>query len=883
MQRELSLHDNIAFLHEQADGNSNKQIRQIKELIGKHIDLLIVSPNEVYPLSAAIEQVYDAGIPVIVVDRRTDSKKYNAFIGASNFEVGQNAGRYAAFLLKGKGRVLEVTGLPDASPVIDRHNGFMDIMAQYPGITYVQKIDGDWGIKSLKKTVEDSLRKHSNIDLVFAQNDHMAFDVYKICKKLNLDQKIKIIGVDGLPWKGEGLDLVANKYIAATVLYPTGGKEAILTAVNILEHKPYKKENQLFTAIVDSSNVRIVKLQNEKVYAQQEDIDRGQAIMKQQEIIVRNKTTVIYIISISLALALFSSSILFYSLRKNRRMNQKLQLQNLEILEQKSQLEMQKKELEARKEELEELSVKVQAANEAKVNFFTNMSHEFKTPLTLILSPLEELLVQSKNQNQQNKNLNLIYRNAIRLLRLVNQLMDFRKIEVDKMRLKVSENNLIAFVSEIVESYKSIAYKENIDLRFITNERQLSVWFDVNMLDKVIFNLLSNAFKFTKDGHFIYVYIHVSENGSDAIIKVEDNGIGMSEDAAENVFNMFYQGEYENHKGSGLGLALSKELIELHKGTISVSSEKNKGTTFEIHLPLGNAHFEKQDLIEREVPLADLYENMKVYLTDLKTEPEIKDGVEAIKKEKDYSVLIIEDNEDLRGFLKTRLGALYEILEADNGQSALQQAFDAIPDLIICDIVIPGKDGLALTNILKNDIRTSHIPVIMLTVKTEVEFQIQGMKNLADAYITKPFNNEFLDSTVKSLLTNRAKLKQHFTAELPSNLNTQTIGKLDRKFISEFTALVENNLSNDNFSVEDICKKIGISRMQLHRKVNALLDINVNDYILKVRLQKAKYLLHHEELSISEIAYKVGFSSPAYFSTVFKSKFGVTPKDFKMK
>ena len=222
-------------------------------------------------------------------------------------------------------------------------------------------------------------------------------------------------------------------------------------------------------------------------------------------------------------------------------------------------------------------------------------------------------------------------------------------------------------------------------------------------------------------------------------------------------------------------------------------------------------------------------------------------------------------------------------MDAEDGNSAIQKAFDTVPDLIIADVIIPGKDGMALVNIFKSDVRTSHIPVILLSGQTTIEHQIEGMKNMADVYMTKPFNVLFLEQTIKSLIANRSKLKNHFTSELPSNLKTQTLGKIDRKFLSEFTALVESNISNEDFSVEDICKSMAVSRVQLYRKVKALLNVNVNDYILSTRLQKAKYLLQHEELSISEISYNVGFSSPAYFSTVFKSKFGVTPKAFKEK
>jgi DNA-binding response OmpR family regulator len=357
----------------------------------------------------------------------------------------------------------------------------------------------------------------------------------------------------------------------------------------------------------------------------------------------------------------------------------------------------------------------------------------------------------------------------------------------------------------------------------------------------------------------------------------------MSKEAVDNAFSVFYQGEYENYKGSGLGLALSKDLVKLHKGSITVTSEKWKGTTFEVCLLLGNEHLSKEEMIETGANAILQYEQEKIYTADLEGDQFAKREKPALTTNKDATILIVEDNPELRVFLVDKLALKYNVVEADNGQTALQQAFDTIPDLVISDLVIPGKDGMALTSILKNDIRTSHIPIILLTAKTSIDQQIEGMKNMADAYITKPFNLQFLEQNVNSLLANRIRLKEHFTADISSTLKTQTVGKLDKKFITDFMALVETNLSNDEFNVEDICRQMGISKVQLYRKVKALLNINVNDYIVDSRLQKAKYYLQHEEFSISEIAYKVGFSSPAYFSTVFKSKFGMTPKGFKEK
>jgi signal transduction histidine kinase/DNA-binding response OmpR family regulator len=866
MKRELAFHPTVNFIYRQADGNSQQQVTQVKELLQKKIDLLIISPNEAEPLTPVVEEAFSKGIPVIVVDRKISSPLYTAYVGGDNYEIGKMAGQYALHLLNGKGKIIEITGLPKSSPAMERHKGFTDALKNYPALQVIQQVNGEWLNQTAKNKFSKIAPQYPDVNLVYAHNDMMAHGAYEVYKN-STQPRPAIIGVDGLP--DAGMQFVAGKKITATMLYPTGGEEAIRIAIKILNKQSFAKENLLQTTVIDSTNVRIMQLQAEKTISQQQQLERQQGMLKEQKRIYNTQRTFVYILVTSLVLSLVLGGLAFYSLRENRKISRKLQQQNQEILDHQAQLV--------------EMSAKAKAANEAKVNFFTNISHEFRTPLTLILGPLEELLASNKNHSTS-QTLTLIQKNVLRLLRLVNQLIDFRKIEVDKMRLKASENDLIIFVSDIIQSYKSIAQKRNIDLRLITKERQLPVWMDMNMMDKVIFNLLSNAFKFTKDNGFIHIYIN--RTGNKAIIKIEDNGVGMGQDSLTHAFDVFYQGEYENYKGSGLGLALSKELVTLHKGVISVTSEKWKGTCFEICLPLGNEHLAADEIVlesQQETNQAVLYEHEKIYTADLNSEAPIKRETNEVQTEREHSVLVIEDNADLRQFLVDKLNPQYEILEADNGQTALQQAFDTIPDLIICDVVVPGKDGMALTSIFKNDFRTSHIPVVLLTAKTAMEQQIEGMKNMADAYITKPFNITFLEQTIKSLLGNRARLKEHFTGELPTGLKTQTIGKPDRKFINEFSALVESNLSNDELTVDAICKQMGISRVQLYRKVKALLNINVNDYILTTRLQKAKYLLKNETLSIGEIAGKTGFSSSAYFSSVFKTKVGVTPKEYREK
>jgi signal transduction histidine kinase/DNA-binding response OmpR family regulator len=872
VERELSFHPEIRLIVKDANLSAQKQIEQIRELINQKVDLLIVVPSEAEPVTPVVDSAYAAGIPVILVDRNTVSKNYTAFIGASNYKVGLDAGAYTNALLKSKGNVIELGG-PDtgSSADIGRHTGFLDVIKKYPGIKYVSRLSVDWDKHpdEAEKKFTDLLASLNDIQLIFTQHDRLAFGASKVCKKLGLDQKIKIIGIDGLPGKNGGIDLVEKGIIKATILYPTGGKEAIQTAADILENRPHQKENVLATTIIDSTNVRIMRLQNEKLSALQDDIDRSEQKVDEQKIIERNQTKIIYTISVSLALALILGSILFYYLSENKKINTRLALQNEEILLQRNQLI--------------ELGKKAKEATDAKINFFTNISHEFRTPLTLIIAPLEELMSSAKTHFTAKQDLALIWKNVIRLLRLINELIDFRKIDTDKMKLQASENDLVSFTSEIAETFKPLARKRHIDVKLVTKERSIPVWFDTSMLDKVLFNLLSNALKFTKDNGFIHITIEKSNKGSYAVIKVEDNGIGMSADVAAHAFELFYQGNINNEQGSGLGLSLSKELINLHHGQITVTSNPGSGTCFEICLPLGTSHLENNEMISGKLPAGVMYHDERFYSMETANETDKEPGINGSAAKKEHSILIIEDNPDLRMFLAEKLGKEYEILFSDNGNTALQQAFDNVPDLIISDIVLPGKDGMSITNTLKNDFRTSHIPIILLTAKNAIEEKIEGMKSMADAYIVKPFNLQLLEETIKSLKKNREILRGHYTSELPIEIKSQMPKKLDRKFINEFTTIVEANIGNENFTIDDICTGMGISRIQLYRKVKALLGYNVNDYILHTRLQKAKYYLNERELSISEIAFKVGFASAAYFSTVFKSKFSVTPSEYKEK
>jgi signal transduction histidine kinase/DNA-binding response OmpR family regulator len=650
------------------------------------------------------------------------------------------------------------------------------------------------------------------------------------------------------------------------MLYPTGGKEAIRTAFAILNKASFNKENILPTLVIDSTNVQLMQMQWDKISSQQKDIEKQQGLLEEQQKIYNSQRVILNITVITMVFAIIFGGLAFFSLNENRKINKSLEAKNEEILSQRNQLI--------------EMSAKAEVATEAKLNFFTNISHEFRTPLTLILLPLEDLIKQERNNSIPNSSLKLIHKNVIRLLRYVNQLIEYREIEYDKLKIRATENNLVPFVKEIVESFQDMAEKKNISLQFVSFTNSVMVWFDVNMLDKVLFNLLSNAFKFTKNNGFVKVSVNKSPNEDSILIQVEDNGIGMTEESVLHAFDMFYQADAYSYKGSGLGLSLSKEFMNLHKGELSVKSKKGQGTTFTVSLQLGDAHLLEDEKYAHKNQIENVYEQEKIYTTTFEDSP-VQENPIVDASSKEQSVLIIEDNTDLLQYLTAKFETYYEVFIASNGNEGFNLAFEKIPDLIISDVVLPELSGNELTNKLKADIRTSHIPIILLTAKGSLEQQIEGIRNKADAYIVKPFNFDYLLENVRNLLNNRQLLKDHYSSEYPVDNKVPISKRLDKKFLNEFAGIVETNLANEKFNVDDICKNIGISRVQLYRKVKALLGCSITDYILNRRLQKAKFLLLNEDLSISEITYQTGFASPTYFSTVFKNKYDCTPSEYK--
>ena len=852
MKRELSFYPEIVFEMKDSEGKTEKQNQDIQKFIDEKVDLLIVSPNENKVHTEVIEKAYNAGIPVIILDRRTTSNKYTAFVGAENYLVGQNAGEYANILLKGNGTVLDITERSNSSSTIDRNAGFVDAIRKYTNIKFSKSLLlSDFDSISMKKYFIE----HPSVNLVFAHNDRIALTIYKACKALGISKKIKIIGVDGLAGTNEGLDMVSKGMIDATILYPTGGEESIQTAVKILENRPFDKENQLFTTVITPDNVRIMLSQFQKVKVQQQDIERQALKITELNYTYSSQRNRLYFISALLLIVIILGGFLWYLLTEKQKSNKVLEEQNLAIIKQN--------------EEIERVSLQARQAVEDKMRFYSYISHEFKTPLSLILTPTEDLLNRKSYDSKEGKPiLALILKNANRLLRLVDQILDFRKIDAGKIVLTTETYDLVSFTKEIVNDFAIKAKKSNIDLQFICPFKELSYTFDAEKLDKVFFNIISNAFKYTPNGGLIHITL--LRNIQNIEISISDNGVGMDKKDKENAFELFYRGTQNISFGTGLGLALSREFVDLHDGEITVESEKGKGTTFKILLPYLENITSKQ---KQQIPLVN-----RTIENDIISINEDINYKKNNKSESETAIVIVEDNLDLLAFLSNKFSQFYRVRTAQSAENGWQIILNTIPDVIISDVTLPGRDGFSLTQQVKQDFRTSHIPVILLTARGKLESQIEGEKAGADAYMGKPFNQQLLEEKVKNLLDNRDRIRRRFSNEITNLSQVQTN---ERKFLIDFELLIEKYMKENTLSVEHLSKEMGMSRVQLYRKITALTNKNVNDYIAEYKIKKAKQLLQDPTKNITEIAYELGFNNPGYFTTFFKQKTNQTPSDWR--
>lgn len=524
-----------------------------------------------------------------------------------------------------------------------------------------------------------------------------------------------------------------------------------------------------------------------------------------------------------------------------------------------------------------------------KLKFFTDISHELRTPLTLISSPVDNILKNYTLEPDIKEQLSLVQSNTQRMLRLVNQILDFRKIQNKKMKLKVEEFALGGFVGEICVNFKKIAIEKGIELSFDDLSDEQNVWADKDKVEKMIYNLLANAIKFTPRGKKVSVII--VKIGSNILVKVSDQGIGVSKEKVKNIFERFVSIDTSNlnfQPGTGIGLSLSKELAELHKAELTVESVEGAGATFTVTFKLGSSHYGNDTdfvLMDGQLPGTVLPSGNGKHEDEII--PDDQDTVPVL--------LIIEDNEELQSFLKIVLSPDFHVIEACNGLQGLQIAKSQLPDIIITDIMMPEMDGLELARRIKADETTSHIPVVVLTAKTDLDTQLEALKTGADDYITKPFSSSYLKARIDNILNQRRKLHETFLSTLSTNLSHQTskvfstdpslpvVESFDEKLLVKVMEIMEKNMDNSELTVDELVSKIGIGRSVFFKKLKSLTGIAPIEFIREVRIKRAAQLIETGEFTISQVTFMVGNNDPRYFSRCFKQKFGMTPSEYKEK
>ena len=672
-------HDNVELRFAAAFDSDERQIQQIDSLVGTGIDLLIVAPNQVSTISPAIDRAYDKGIPVIVFERKTNTKKYTAYMGADNYEMGHLMGEYVATRLNERGRIIEVMGLKGSSPAIERHNGFREAIAQHPGIQVVATLQGDWTEPTAYNTVKQWLDKNKGekIDLVFGMNDRTAMGARKAFEEAGSVMPL-FCGIDGLPGENGGIRLVLDSLLDASYIYPTHGDQLLQLAVDILEGNPYEKETKLMSALVTQDNARVLMMESEEIMRQSHNLEQLHEKASQYLDQLGNQRTLIFVAlaAILLLLALLAGIYMYYL--------QRARIQDERMLMEREQLD-----------------------------FYTQVSHELRTPLTLIQGPLDQLLRTN----------------------------DFR---------------------------------------------------------------------------------------------------GASDNARE-LFSI------------------------VRRNTQHLTGLINKMLDAQVGTPIQEMTSAQVDAITVSQPIA----------------------TSAVVPEQDEdapTVLIVDDNADIRTYLRSILQGQYRLLEAEDGKRGLELAREQVPDLIVSDVMMPVMNGLEFCQQVKKDDISSHIPVILLTARALEKHQIEGYESGADAYITKPFSPELLLARIDNLLHSRHQLKDLWGMKpitepsvTPPQDSSVTRTPIEDAFISRFKKIVEERLSDSNLSVEDLAADMGLSRVQLYRKVKALTGSSPVDLLRKARLAQAQKLLQETTLSVSEIAYQVGFASPSYFTKCYKDEFGTVP------
>lgn len=888
------LYDNVDIRVVSADDNDTLQRAQIDRFIDDGVDLLIVSPNQMNSISEAVDRAYDSGIPVILLDRKTGSGKYTAFIGADNVDIGRSIGEFVATRLGGRGTVVEIQGLEGSSPAVERHRGFTDVLGRYPDIHIIASPSGNWLQDSGDEAMDAVMRQDTDrqIDCVFGHNDRMAVGAYETMKGYGADVGgMLFAGVDALPGADGGIARVHDGTLTVSCIYPTGGDKVMELAMNILEGRPYNKENTLRAALVTRDNAGVMLMQAEEMARQNEYLDTLHGKIDTY-LAQYNHQKVYLLLSVIIVILLIFFFIMAYrAMLMRRRMAE-------------------------------------EAAN-AKLVFFTNMSHEFRTPLTLIADPVEQMLDDDNLTPRQRGRLEIVSRNARVLLRLIGEILDFRKLQNGKMTLMATRFRLSEQARVWTDSFRPVAESKGIELCCRTADG-IEVVTDMYKVERICYNLLGNAIKHTRRGGTVTLTVTAADTRGMVALSVSDTGEGIPRDKQQNIFDRFFMVNGSAADGTGIGLALVKAFAEMMGGRVTVESEPGHGATFTVLLP---AEIEAGESDGNDGRDGSDGKNGSCGSAAAAAQ-QAQSSAPAESSDSRPQVLVVDDSDDIRTYISSLLGDRYAIISAADGSEGLRMAVECVPDLIVSDVMMPVMDGLEMCRRVKGETATSHIPVLMLTARTLEEQRAEGYDCGADAYITKPFSGKVLVSRVENLLESRRRLRELFAGIYGSNGRNGSDGSYgrngndgrnvndgkngndgrngsygkngndesnyifdnppadgccsgaapvanaaDSRFMTRLRDFIAANIADSDLNVETISAEMGLSRVQLYRKVKAMTGATPVELIRLTRLRRAEELLLEGGKTVSEVAYGVGFSSPSYFIKCYKDHFGHTPND----
>ena len=860
--REIMFHPEAQVEIRSADDNNDKQIADIRYFVENGFDIIIAAPNEADAITPIIKDVYDSGIPVVVFDRNIHGDSFTAYQGVDNIGIGESAAHYARNLVGEGGKVIEIYGLAGSTPAIERHNGFVREMEKR-GLQMLASAYGNWNYDDAEVVCDSLFAIYKDVDLVYAHNDRMAIAASDVARRRGLD--VQVIGVDAAP--EIGIKAVRDSVIDATFLYPTEGYRLIRTALAILKGEPYERKAILpKSSVVDMSNADILLLQNEALKEETNKIRMLKSQVDDYWSQHEAQTTLFYV---TIVLLIMLAGILFLLLHA---FWQRKRYQN-ELLAQNSLLEEQRDAQKALNEQLNQ-------ATQSKLMFFTNVSHDLRTPLTLIAEPVEQLLAADNLTKPQQSLMRIANKNILILKRLINQILDFRKYENGKMELNRQEVHFAPMVREWAESFYNLSRKRDIKLTIdMAIADDFTIAIDTEKIERVFFNLMSNAFKYTPQNGSITF----SCSADDAMLTfaVKDNGKGISSEDLRNIFDRFFQVDKIHPKGSGIGLSLVKAFVELHGGTVTAESIEGEGSKFIVSLPIMHVN----ESASEQDSAATI------------TAKEVDDELSVIEQESselradEPLLLVIDDNEDIRRMITLLMQDEYNVITAPDGQEGLRLAAKYVPDLIICDVMMPVMDGMECCRRIKEEVSTSHIPVLMLTACSMDEQRAQGYDSGVDGYIAKPFSSTVLKSRCRNLIENRKRIKQLWTSGSvvttaePSSPAPRpaTMGDVDNEFYTRFLEIVKAEMGNSDLNVDSLAAKMGLGRSQFYRKIKALTNYSPVELLRNLRLKRSRELLLTSDKSISEIAYEVGFSAPAYFTRCYRETFGETPTELREK